>query len=134
MSRVAVREFGEGAGFTLDRFAGKPLVVNTWASWCRPCIAEMPDIQAVYEEMDGRAEFLGLNVRDGRNPAERLADRTGVRYPLASDPDAEAFNALGANGMPTTLFVNGSGRIVHRHTGPLTRTTLRRLISEHLGV
>lgn len=138
-------DLGSVAGVTLDAFpgegtvelaafGGKPLVLNYWASWCAPCIQEMPEFQAVYEEVGDQVEFLGVNIQDVPEQAERLVEVTGVRYPLASDPLGEWFQEIGGIGMPTTLFIDEEGTIRERFTGPLSERALRDRISEHFGV
>ncbi|HVL80334.1 MAG TPA: TlpA disulfide reductase family protein [Actinomycetota bacterium] len=131
---LTVQAFGGSGTVSVDDHLGRPLVINTWASWCRPCVEEMPHFQSVYEEVSPRVRFLGLNIRDTAPAAEELVASTGVRYPLAADPVGDTYLSLRLVGMPTTLFVSSEGRVVHRHTGPLTRSELRSAISRHLDV
>lgn len=118
----------------LSSFRGEPLVINYWASWCLFCIEEMPDFQRVYEEVEGDVAFLGVNIQDAVAPAKELAKATGVRYPLASDPNGDIFQKLRARSMPTTVFVDEGGEIVERFSGPLTAKQLRDRIRKHFDV
>lgn len=122
----------EGELTSLPEFQGEPVVVNFWASWCAPCIAEMPDFETVHQALQGQVRFLGLNTQDDRASADELVERTGVTYDLALDPDGELLRAFGVVAMPTTYFVSADGRIVHRHSGLATEQQLRELIDEHL--
>jgi len=122
----------EGELTSLPEFQGEPVVVNFWASWCAPCIAEMPDFETVHQALQGQVRFLGLNTQDDRASADELVERTGVTYDLALDPDGELLRAFEVVAMPTTYFVNEDGRIVHRHSGLATEQQLRELIDEHL--
>ena len=119
---------------TLADFAGTPTVINFWASWCPPCIVEMPGFEAVHVELAPHVAFLGFNVGDEPTSARELAERTGVTYPLAEDPDSGIFRAFGGLGMPTTVFVDAEGMIVHMISSRLRTQDLRGLIAEHLGV
>ncbi len=130
---VRFRYFDGSAG-TLADFAGTPTVINFWASWCPPCITEMPAFEAVHIELAPDVAFLGINVGDELAAARRLAERTGVTYPLAEDPDSGIFQSFGGIGMPTTVFVDAEGMIVHMISSRLRAQDLRGLISEHLGV
>ena len=124
----------DGSGGTLDDLAGTPAVINFWASWCPPCITEMPAFEAVHVELAPRVAFLGFNVGDEPGAARELAERTGVTYPLAEDSDSTIFQAFGGFGMPTTALVNPEGMIVHVISSRLRAQDLRALIAEHLGV
>ena len=127
-------DYFDGTEGSLADFAGTPTVVNFWASWCPPCIVEMPAFEAVHRELRPQVAFLGLNVGDEAGAARRLADQTGVTYPLGEDPDSAIFGAFGGIGMPTTAFVDGDGMIVHMVASRLKAQDLRALIAEHLGV
>lgn len=113
-------------------YRGSPLVVNLWATWCAPCVEEMPHFQEVAEELEGEVAFLGVDVQDGPARAEPFVAELGITYDLAADPRQEFTEAIGAFGMPTTLFVDAQGRILHRVTGPLTEPQLRAAIATHL--
>ena len=116
-----------------DDYEGEPLVLNFWATWCPPCVEEMPALQEVAEDVDGLA-MLGVNIQDDLEQARSLVDELGVTYDLAVDADAELFAELEGFGMPTTLFVDTEGVVQFRHTGPLDAKQLRELIGDHLGI
>lgn len=122
----------EGEATSIHAFLGQPLVINFWASWCAPCVAEMPAFEQVHQDVSGQVRFLGIDTQDGIVPAQRLIEQTGVTYDLVRDPQAEAFRAFGIRGMPSTFFVSAEGEVLRRHTGPLTAEDLRALIDEHL--
>jgi cytochrome c biogenesis protein CcmG, thiol:disulfide interchange protein DsbE len=130
------------AGFPVDEadpvdltaYRGVPLVVNFWASWCAPCVKEMPDFQRFSEELGDRVPLLGVNVQDAPSNAQAFVDELGITYDLATDPRGELYTDVRGFGMPTTLFVDAEGTIVYRHTGPLDTAQLRALVGEHLGV
>lgn len=124
----------DGDRFSLAEYRGTPVVVNFWASWCPSCAAEMPAFENVYQDVKGDVGFVGINNNDERSAAERLASDTGVTYRLAEDPGGEAFAAFGGTGMPTTVFINGDGRVVETVAGALSEDQLAALIEEHLGV
>lgn len=132
---VVAKGFNEDSNIPFERFKGKPLVVNFWASWCTFCIAEMPDFQTVYSGVNDRVEFLGVNVQDGTDISAEFKNKTGVTYPQVSDPDAAVFEGFGKGlGMPTTVFVDAQGRVLERFAGPLTESELRERIQKHFSV
>jgi thiol-disulfide isomerase/thioredoxin len=124
----------EGEPVSLSDYTGTPLVVNFWASWCPPCIAEMPDLEAVHQLADGRVTFVGINTQDTQERAGELVQQTGVTYDLVRDPDAALFQAFGVFAMPTTFYVDAAGNVVARHSGLLTRDALLDDLHGHLGV
>jgi thiol-disulfide isomerase/thioredoxin len=117
----------------LAAYRGRPLVVNLWATWCDPCIEEMPDIERVAADLGDRVAILGVNTRDAPANAAEFARDLGISYDLAADPAGDLFREVGAFGMPTTLLVTADGTITYRHTGLLDADGLRRLVDERLG-
>lgn len=124
----------DGGEQTLDEVIEGPTVVNFFASWCPPCVKEMPDFQDVSQELDGRVAFFGLAVNDRPEDAERIVEQTGVTYDWGRDVDGRVANAAGALNMPTTMFVDAEGEVVEVHSGALDADELRALVDEHLGV
>lgn len=135
-----VQALSGGRVETLAAFAaGKPLVLNFWASWCESCIQEMPDLQAVSREAAGTVQFLGLDLVgvDGEIPseAEAFARRRAVTYPLAYDDDGLLYGRVAPRFLPpTTVFVRAGGTLAGVHVGELSQAELRREIGQYLGV
>ncbi len=107
---VAMVDF-DGVDMTLAEYAGTPVVLNFWATWCPFCIAEMPDFQTVSQDTLGDVAFLGVNIQDDPAAAEAMATETGVTYRLTRDPQGVVYAAFGGIGMPTTVFVDADGMI-----------------------
>ena len=123
----------DGETASLRDFAGEPLVVNFWASWCPSCVAEMSaafkPVQAARGE---EVTFIGVNIQDERALAEELLITTGVQWISAEDPQGELYVELGGLGMPFTIFVSPAGEILDAHNGPLNEAQLRDRIDELL--
>lgn len=124
----------DGQEASLRDLVGTPLVINFWASWCAPCIAEMPAFDEVHRAAGDQVTFLGLNVTDGVEPARVMIERTGVTYDLGRDPSGDVLAALGGVTMPTTVFVAADGTIVASHAGQLDGDELTASIADELGV
>lgn len=114
----------EGGRATTAAFAGKPLVVNFWASWCTSCLAEIPRFVEVYERHRQEVHFLGLNLQDNPDSAKRLAKELGITYMLGRDPQGEAFQAFGGVAMPTTVVVDADGNVVKKLDGEVSAEEL----------
>lgn len=126
-------EEADAAPVRLADYRGAPLLVNFWATWCAPCVKEMPEFQAFWEAHGGQIALLGVNVQDAPANAATFAEELGITYDLATDPAGELFAEVRGFGMPTTLFVDAGGTIVYRHTGPLDAAELTALVQRHLG-
>ncbi|MGH8906775.1 MAG: TlpA family protein disulfide reductase [Egibacteraceae bacterium] len=131
---VTLAGFGGGPDVALADYRGRSLVVNLWATWCPPCVEEMPAFQQVASAAGDRVAFLGVNVQDTPQRAQRFVATLGITYDLVIDPKMEFARSIGAFGMPTTLLVDANGTIVYRHTGPLSSADLHRLLADHLSV
>jgi peroxiredoxin len=110
--------------FTLDSLAGEPLtlsdlrgkvvVLNLWASWCPPCRAEMPAMNAVYEKFrDQGLVVLGVNTtfQDDETKARAAIDEWGLNFPMVFDRDGVTSRQYRLQAMPTTFFIGRDGVI-----------------------
>lgn len=128
----------EGLGGRLHRleeFRGKVILVNFWASWCPPCLAEMPSLQRLADRMSGEAfEVVAINVGESPFRVARSIRSMGLRFPVLLDETAEVFRAWGAEVYPTSFAVDANGRIRYIVQGPLewdseeVVATLRRML------
>ena len=125
--------FSGGDPVDLGPYLGEPLLVNFWATWCAPCVREMPMLRDMSGELAGDVTFLGINVQDIAMNAEAFIDELNVEYDQATDPNGDYFRAVGGLGMPTTLLVDEKGFVRYRHTGELDAGGLRELLQEHLA-
>ena len=119
---------------SLEALRGKPVVLNFFASWCGPCIREMPALQATWELYKGRVHFVGVTFNDRREAAKGILDRTGVAYPAAFDPSMSdlAFD-YAVRVMPTTFFIGPDGNLVERKDGEISEVQLQSVIDRLFG-
>jgi cytochrome c biogenesis protein CcmG, thiol:disulfide interchange protein DsbE len=123
-----------GGRVRLAELRGRSVVLNFWASWCPPCLAEMPEFQRVHRRLGERVAFLGVNQRDQAQAAEELARSMGVTYPLAVDTAGRSFDAFGGLGMPTTVLIRADGTVAEVFAGQLDETLLGERLRRVLGV
>ncbi len=114
-------------------YAGCPLVVNFFASWCVPCVTEMPDFERFWNAHGTRVAVLGLAANDRLEDAIETVAERGVTYPTGLD-EGELFIDFGGLGMPTTVFVSPDGEILETHSGLLTLDDITTRAEEHFGL
>jgi thiol-disulfide isomerase/thioredoxin len=120
-----------GESIALADYAGTPVVLNFWASWCPFCVAEMPDFEDVSNAHADQVVFVGVNLQDDAGAADSLAIETGVTYQLARDPQGVVYSAFGGIGMPTTVFIDADGVVRDVVTGQLSSEDLEAKIDQH---
>ena len=104
--------------------AGKPMVLNLWASWCPPCRREMPVLAAAQQQETG-VSFVFANQGEQAETAQRYLSSGGLGLAnVLLDVRAELGPAVGSRGLPTTLFYDASGRLVDTHVGELSAASL----------
>jgi thiol-disulfide isomerase/thioredoxin len=94
-----------GEPVSLADFEGKPIVLNFWASWCPPCLEELPAL-VEFEQKHPEVAVVGVNLEDTPKGARELQREVGFTFPSIADPNAEIAGQLGLVGMPTTFFLD----------------------------
>lgn len=123
-----------GAVVTIDDITDGPLVANLWATWCPPCIAEMPAFDEVADDPDvAGVTIVGVNVGDSADAATAFADELGVTYPQFTDPDGLLSTTLAVSALPATAFFDDDGTLVRVHSGAFTADELRAAIRDAFG-
>jgi cytochrome c biogenesis protein CcmG, thiol:disulfide interchange protein DsbE len=108
---------------TADLAKGQVSVVNFWASWCAPCVAEHPLLIALKEKTG--ATLYGVNYKDQEVAARRFLGRYGNPFAAVGvDQNGRAAIEWGVYGMPETFVLNGKGEIVYKHVGPISSESL----------
>jgi thiol-disulfide isomerase/thioredoxin len=127
----------EGHPWDLLDHRGEVVVVNVWGSWCPPCIAEAPALQAVHEQTTSAGVvFVGINTKDDPAAARAHERRFGVTYPSIDDDGGRVLLALAAgrslppNAIPSTLVLDRKGRVAARVLGRVERALLTQLVDD----
>jgi cytochrome c biogenesis protein CcmG/thiol:disulfide interchange protein DsbE len=118
-----------GEHISLASLAGKPVIINFFASWCPPCRHETPLIARFYRSTHGRVEIIGIDENDPTASALRFTHADGVRYPVGVDSAAGTANIYGVGVLPQTFFLNAQHRVVERIAGAVTLRELQQGMS-----
>jgi thiol-disulfide isomerase/thioredoxin len=118
-----------GATLGMKAFHGRPLVVNFWASWCPPCVKEMPDLDRFAKDFAGQGwQVLGIAI-DQAEPVQRFLQQTPVSFPivLAGNEGLSWVRRMGnpAGGLPFSVQLGPDGRITRRKVGATTFDELK---------
>ncbi|HEX6829879.1 MAG TPA: TlpA disulfide reductase family protein [Burkholderiales bacterium] len=115
----------------LEDYRGRWVLVNFWATWCPPCLDEIPDLVALYE---GKSKVMVFGVAMDyldRKTVLQFADQMFMSYPVVFGDQAIAAQFGKLKGLPTTYLYGPDGRIAATHVGPVTREAIERFIDEH---
>ncbi len=119
----------DGKEVSFSDFKGKVVLVNFWATWCPPCLAEMPDLNRLHVDSKAKGlQILGLTISSRAKDIPKKVKQSGVTYPilLEAEPVAAKFGGFGA--IPQTFIIDKQGKIVHSITGARSYKAFEKLI------
>jgi cytochrome c biogenesis protein CcmG/thiol:disulfide interchange protein DsbE len=114
---------------SLAGYAGRPVIVNFFASWCEPCQKETPLLASFYRTEKGKVALVGLDENDAVGNATTFTQKERVGYPVGFDPAGTAATAYGVNALPQTFFLNARHQVVDRVFGAVTLADLHKGIA-----
>ena len=100
-----------GGNVALRSLAGKPVVINFWATTCPPCRDEMPHFQALYPSWSQRVAFLFVDIGENRGQVVAFLQQLGLTFPALLDSRGEVAGKYGIQYTPTTLFIDKEGKL-----------------------
>lgn len=113
-------ETAAGDRVALSDYAGQPVLLNFWATWCAPCRVEMPALQAASERYaDEGVVVLAVNASERRDQVEGFMDELGLTFPAVLDPEGEIVDLYEVRVFPTTIWIDGQGVVRAEHFGAL---------------
>jgi len=117
-----------------ELLGSKPVVLNFYASWCGPCVTEMPAFERVHRDVGDRVTFIGIAYQDSDEAARATVERTGVTYPTFGDSGQDAVSYFGGISMPTSVFIDADGNVVDVHSRALDEDALRSAVEDRFGI
>lgn len=120
----------DGGELTLSDLKGTPVILNFWATWCPPCRAEIPALEAAWRSFDGAGIILGVDVQESPDAVTAFMQNLDMTYPVVLDPDTRIARLYQVRAYPTTYFIDSRGVIVDIYTGPLNEPLLQTRLTE----
>jgi cytochrome c biogenesis protein CcmG/thiol:disulfide interchange protein DsbE len=117
----------DGKVVRLKDLRGKVVLLNFWATWCPPCKAEMPDLNALHQKYGTEHDFvvLGVNDEEGAADVVAFAEREGIAFPLLLDPDGRVIEKLfNIRYLPTSMIIDREGNIRDTWRGQIAREAM----------
>jgi cytochrome c biogenesis protein CcmG/thiol:disulfide interchange protein DsbE len=116
---------GESGMSSLADEKGNVVVLNVWASWCKPCQTEMPLLQRTHERISKQGGLvLGIDMQEPAEKGVEFVNKKGITFPSLRDRDRDYARKLGVSGYPETFLIDRRGRIVALQRGPIDQAWL----------
>lgn len=115
----------DGNEVSLSDYFGKPIVLNFWAHWCGPCQSEMPEFNAVYEELGGEVTFLMVHMGAAVDDGKQKVTEGGYTFPVVFDTESINAQLYGVTAYPTSFFIDADGNLQAYYVGMMDRALLQ---------
>ncbi|MDA0745930.1 MAG: TlpA disulfide reductase family protein [bacterium] len=122
----------DGQTFVLSK-AGKPVLLNFWATWCGPCVSEMPALKKLHEDMGNDVLILGVDLQESSAQVEAFVRQHNLTWTFLLDGTGQVGQAYAISAIPTTIAINAQGVITARHVGGLDYNGLKEIARSVLG-
>ncbi len=127
ISQIKFQDY-QGSQVSLADFKGKPIILNSWASWCHFCLEELSALAQVQAEFGDKIVIVAINRKEPLEVAKNFSDRAGVtpqNLHLWLDSKDSFYKSIGGFSMPETLFIDKQGNLVEHKRGPIDFQTIR---------
>ena len=121
----------DGSAFSFASLRGKVVLVNFWATWCEPCVTEMPSLQALRDRLAPHLEVLGVIYQEGPGRIKAFVQKQGLSFPIVRDTDGAVAKAWGARIFPASYVVDRAGNVRHVLVGGADWTSAPLLSTIH---
>lgn len=127
-------ELIDGTSITLSELQGKPVIINFWATWCGPCVKEMPAFERLKDDFGDKIGIIAVNCGDDAGTVKDFVEENGYTFPVVLDEEYSISMLYPTNSIPYTVVVDAEGRVTHISTGALDADTMYERYKEALGV
>ncbi|MCP4420909.1 MAG: TlpA family protein disulfide reductase, partial [Chloroflexi bacterium] len=126
----------DGNPIHLNELAGRPIIINFWATWCAPCRIEMPELEAAFQaHQDDGLVMLALNQQEPADIVSIFFGELGLTFTAVMDAEGTISELYGVgNILPTTFFINADGEITAIHRGPMVQSQIDGYLADTIPV
>lgn len=108
----------QGKSLDLKQFHGEVVLVNFWATWCEPCRDEIPSLNRLQKQFDGKPlRILGVNIGEGKARIEQFMQRVPIEFTVLRDPDSEVMKAWRVKMLPVSFLIDKKGQLRYQLVG-----------------
>ncbi len=130
---AAITRIGSGEATSIAALSGnRPLYLNFWASWCPPCVGEMPSIDAMYRKYGEQMNFACVSVDSSEADAKAFHEKAGLSVPLYYGDEAAICQAYDIQAIPVSILVAPGGGIIATHVGGMSEAELEAFLKKAL--
>lgn len=122
----------DGGSFTLSAHEGSVILINFWATWCGPCVREMPAFPMLIEKYGEDLTLLAVNVGETEESVQGFLEKNGYEFPVALDTEDEICNLYPSDGIPYTVLIGRDGKIASIHLGADTADAMYAVYCEEI--
>ena len=127
-------ELMDGTSITLSELQGKPVIINFWATWCGPCVKEMPAFERLKDDFGDKIGIIAVNCGDDAETVKDFVEENGYTFPVVLDEEYSISMLYPTNSIPYTVVLDAEGKVTHISTGALDADTMYERYKEALGV
>ena len=127
-------EHMDGTSITLSELQGKPVIINFWATWCGPCVKEMPAFERLKDDFGDKIGIIAVNCGDDAETVKDFVEENGYTFPVVLDEEYSISMLYPTNSIPYTVVLDAEGKVAHISTGALDADTMYERYKEALGV
>lgn len=122
----------DGTKSRLSELRGKPVFLNFWATWCPPCVGEMPHFNAVYPRYKDKINFLAISLDDSMQEANAFMQQKGYSFPAGYGNVNDIAGKYEIQGIPTSLLLDANGNVIASKVGAMTEADLETFLQKAL--
>ncbi len=124
---IALKTFPDKNEVSLGDLIGKdkPVYLNFWATWCPPCVHEMPFMNELYPEYKDKMDFVIASVDAKQDDVVKFQEKNNYSFPIYYADNKEAAQAYGIQGIPTSVLIDGKGNVINVHIGSMSKEDMK---------